>query len=130
MPFRCRTIQGKVCHNAPTGRAIAALSHTRTGAWAARRITIARRRTRVSTRIYALPVETTRWNVPGMSHVAFDWEYDEGRSRLLDLYEKGKAKQWNAKDRIDWSLDVDVQSKGFKPDEYMPIFGSPLWEIG
>jgi hypothetical protein len=82
----------------------------------------------VSTRIYALPVETTRWNVPGMTHVAFDWEYDEGRSRLLDLYEKGKAKQWNAKDRIDWSLDVDVQSQGFMPDEYMPIFGSPLWE--
>jgi hypothetical protein len=82
----------------------------------------------VSTRIYALPVETTKWNVPGITHAAFNWEYDEGRDRLLDLYEKGKARQWNARERIDWSLPLDVQSQGFMPDEYMPIFGSPLWE--
>jgi hypothetical protein len=82
----------------------------------------------MSTHRYALPVETTQWTVPGMTHAQFNWEYDEGRHQLLQLYEKGKNKQWNAAERIDWSLDVDVTDQEVMPDYYVPIFGSPAWE--
>ena len=41
----------------------------------------------MSTRIYTLPIEQTRWQVPGGGTTVFDWEYDEGRDRLLGLYE-------------------------------------------
>ncbi|MBW3665853.1 MAG: ferritin-like domain-containing protein, partial [Actinobacteria bacterium] len=82
----------------------------------------------MSTHRYALPVEETQWRIPGHSEAVFNWEYDEGRHRLLNLYEKGKEKQWNANTRIDWSLDVDTTNTDVMPDEYVPIFGSPTWE--
>ncbi|MBW3665708.1 MAG: diiron oxygenase [Actinobacteria bacterium] len=82
----------------------------------------------MSTHRYALPVETTEWRIPGTTEAVFNWEYDEGRDRLLNLYEKGKEKQWNANTRIDWSLDVDTTNTDMMPDEYVPIFGSPTWE--
>ncbi len=82
----------------------------------------------MSTRTYTLPVEQTRWEVPGGGTTIFTWEYDDGRDRLLSLYEKGKLKQWNASERIDWSIEVDIDSPDLVPDEYVPIFGSPLWD--
>ena len=82
----------------------------------------------MSTRHYALPVESTNWVVPGMASAAFNWEYDEGRDRMLSLYEKGKTKQWNTNERIDWSQNIDIESQAFMPDEYIPIFGSSMWE--
>ncbi|HVM18850.1 MAG TPA: ferritin-like domain-containing protein [Egibacteraceae bacterium] len=82
----------------------------------------------MSTRHYALPVESTQWVVPGMANASFNWEYDEARDRMLALYEKGKTKQWNTNERIDWSMDIDIESQAFMPDYYVPIFGSPMWE--
>ena len=82
----------------------------------------------MSTRHYALPIESTQWNVPGMPTAAFNWEYDEGRDRMLSLYEKGKTKQWNTNERIDWSLNIDLESQEFMPDEYIPIYGSRMWD--
>ncbi|HVW35334.1 MAG TPA: hypothetical protein VHL53_22565 [Acidimicrobiia bacterium] len=82
----------------------------------------------MTTRHYALPVETTRWFVEGTTETAFNWEYDEPRDRLLTLYEKGKRKQWDGQTLIDWSLDVDITDQGVFPDTYVPIFGSPTWE--
>ena len=64
----------------------------------------------MSTRIYTLPVDQTSWHVPSGATTVFDWEYDETRDRLLTLYEKGKAKQWNASTRLDWSIEVDPGS--------------------
>jgi P-aminobenzoate N-oxygenase AurF len=81
-----------------------------------------------STRIYTLPIEQTGWQVPSGSTTAFSWEYDEGRDRLLSLYERGKRKQWDAADRIDWSLEVDLDNPLRTPDESVPIFGSRTWE--
>ncbi|HEV8648720.1 MAG TPA: ferritin-like domain-containing protein [Actinomycetes bacterium] len=81
-----------------------------------------------STRIYTLPIEQTGWQVPGGSTTAFSWEYDEGRDRLLSLYDRGKQKQWDAAERIDWSLDVDLDNPLLTPDESVPIFGSRAWE--
>ncbi len=82
----------------------------------------------MTTRHYALPVETTRWFVEGTTETAFNWEYDEPRDQLLTLYEKGKRKQWDAQTLIDWSLDFDIADQGVLPDMYVPIFGSPWWE--
>jgi P-aminobenzoate N-oxygenase AurF len=82
----------------------------------------------MSTRIYTLPVGQTRWEVPSGSTTIFNWEYDEGRDRLLTLYEKGKEKQWNTNKRLDWSIEVDPGSEHNAPDYYIPIFGSGIWE--
>ncbi len=82
----------------------------------------------MTTRHYALPVETTRWSVQGTTETVFNWEYDEPRDRLLTLYEKGKKKQWDAQTLIDWSLDLDMADQGVIPDTYVPIYGSPAWE--
>ncbi len=83
----------------------------------------------MSTHRYAIPVEQTKWELPDTtSHVQFNWEYDEGRDRLLNLYDKGKQKQWDAAERIDWSIDIDPDDVSMMPDEYVPIHGSPLWD--
>ncbi|MFE6156945.1 ferritin-like domain-containing protein [Streptomyces sp. NPDC057889] len=82
----------------------------------------------MSTRIYTLPVEQTRWKVPSGDTTVFSWEYDEGNDRLLALYEKGKSKQWDSSERIDWSIAVDLDSPDLVPDEYVPIYGSQLWD--
>jgi len=82
----------------------------------------------MSTRHYTLPVEQTGWTVPGMAKVQFSWDYDDGRDKLLALYEKGKNKQWNTNERIDWSIEIDLEDQGFTPDEYVSIYGSPMWE--
>src|SRR5688500_7413730 len=82
----------------------------------------------MSTRIYALPVAETGWHLPGGSTTAFDWEYDEGRDRLLHLYERGKQRQWDAAERIDWSHQVDLDNPLGTSDEVVPIFGSRTWD--
>jgi hypothetical protein len=53
----------------------------------------------------------------------FRWEYDDGRAELLNLYRKGKALQWDAEQRIDWSQDLDPENPEGLPDESIPIFG-------
>ena len=82
----------------------------------------------MTTRVYTLPVEQTSWNVPGGAETVFNWEYDEGRDKLLNLYEKGKNKQWNSRERIDWSIEVDQDNPIGGPEVYVPIYGSPTWE--
>ncbi len=77
---------------------------------------------------YALPVEDFEWIVPETFESCFKWEYEDGSASLHRLYEKGKRQQWNAADRIDWSLDLDPENPEELPDEYLPIFGSPVWE--
>ncbi len=82
----------------------------------------------MSTRVYTLPVEQTRWHVQGGAQTVFTWEYDEGRDRLLNLYEKGKTKQWNSRERIDWTTEVDRDNPFELLDAYVPIYGSDVWE--
>ncbi len=82
----------------------------------------------MTTRVYTLPVEQTRWLVDGGAETVFTWEYDEGRDKLLNLYEKGKNKQWNSRERIDWSIPVDHANPIGGPEAYVPIYGSDIWE--
>jgi hypothetical protein len=77
---------------------------------------------------YAKPIEGIEWIVPENFESCFKWEYEDGSESLHRLYEKGKKQQWNASNRIDWSLDLDPENPQELPDEYLPIFGSPLWE--
>ena len=51
--------------------------------------------------LYAVPVEHATWDVPLAGSARFSWEYGDGRERLLALYAKGKASQWDAASRID-----------------------------
>ncbi len=83
----------------------------------------------MSTRTYMLPVEQTEWRVPASEiTTVFNWQYDEGRDKLLTLYEKGKNKQWNATERIDWSQEVNLENPLGFPDYFVSIYGSPTWE--
>jgi hypothetical protein len=83
----------------------------------------------VTTDRYVSPVEPgTTWDVPAAGAARFSWEYDEGRDRLLSLYQKGKDKQWDAQKRIDWDLEVDPINVAGLPDEFNPLFGSGIWE--
>ncbi|MEW2356569.1 ferritin-like domain-containing protein [Spirillospora sp. NPDC029432] len=78
--------------------------------------------------LYSTPVPTDTWNVPMSGDTRFTWEYDGGRDRLLNLYQKGKDKQWDAQKRIDWDLEVDPNNVAQLPEQFNPLFGSDIWE--
>ncbi len=79
--------------------------------------------------IYTTPVSRGTWDVPASGAARFSWEYDDGRQRLLDLYQRGKDKQWDAAKRIDWDQPVvgtgNVTEAG---EEFCPIYGSRQWD--
>ncbi|MFE7130155.1 ferritin-like domain-containing protein [Streptomyces sp. NPDC057638] len=76
---------------------------------------------------YVLPPDSPRWQVPASGAARFTWEYDEGRDRLLALYQKGKDKQWDGAKRIDWDLEVDPYDPLGTPDELLALYGTPYW---
>ncbi len=71
---------------------------------------------------------TETWDVPMSGAARFSWDYDDGRQRLLDLYAKGKEKQWDAASRVDWSLDVDPTNPMDRPEGTNPLYGSRTYE--
>src|SRR5436853_5372709 len=77
---------------------------------------------------YQLPVERTGWTLSGETQTSFTWEYEDERSKLLALYDKGKKQQWDAAERIDWSLDLDPENPQELDDRMIPIYGSPIWD--
>ena len=76
---------------------------------------------------YAMPVDPSEWIIPSRFDSLMRWEYEDGRGSLLNLYEKGKDRQWNGNTRIDWSLDLDPENPQQLPDEQISIFGSDIW---
>ncbi|MGC9500586.1 diiron oxygenase [Streptomyces sp. WG7] len=74
------------------------------------------------------PSVAGHWTVPAGAASTFSWEYDDGRERLLALYQRGKDRQWDAVRRIDWQLDVDPADPLGTPDEALPLYGTPYWE--
>jgi hypothetical protein len=76
---------------------------------------------------HVLAPEKARWAIAGCGETIFSWAYDEGREKLLGLYEKGKDKQWNARHRLDWSHELDPENPIGAPEAYIPIFGSRTW---
>jgi hypothetical protein len=78
--------------------------------------------------LYAVPAEHSTWDVEAHGAARFTWEYDDGRDRLLRLYQKGKDRQWDQVHRIDWDLEVDPTDVLGLPDETIAIFGTPQWD--
>lgn len=82
----------------------------------------------MSTRdLYTRPPADPLWQVPATGAARFSWEYDEGRVRLLSLYQKGKDKQWDGARRIDWELEVDPYDPLGTPDEALTLHGTRHW---
>jgi len=71
--------------------------------------------------IYILPSEPG-WNLDAAGETRFNWDYEDGREKLLALYQKGKDKQWDAEKRIDWDLEVDPYDALGLPDETIAIY--------
>jgi hypothetical protein len=78
--------------------------------------------------LYVTPPERADWDVAMVGSARFSWEYDDGRDRLLALYQKGKDKQWDAVRRIDWDLPVDPGNVLGTPDQSMAIYGTKHWD--
>lgn len=77
---------------------------------------------------YTVPTEMQTWDIAASGAARFNWQqYDAGRERLLALYQKGKDKQWDSTQRIDWSVDLDPDNPLGTPAETIPIFGSDEW---
>ncbi|MHC5703898.1 ferritin-like domain-containing protein [Streptomyces tirandamycinicus] len=76
---------------------------------------------------YTNPPQEPVWSVPAAGHARFSWEYDDGRDRLLALYQKGKDKQWDGAKRIDWDLEVDPYDPLGTPDEALSLYGTRHW---
>ncbi len=77
--------------------------------------------------LYPMPDIDKHWHVPQEYEAVFDWQFDEGRTTLMHLYQKGKDMQWDAVERIDWSQELDPENPMEMPDEAVPIFGSDIW---
>jgi len=77
---------------------------------------------------YVLPVEETNWKFQGAAETAFTWDYDGKSEDLLRLYAKGKQQQWDADERIDWSIDVDPEDPMQMEESVIPLYGTPLWQ--
>ncbi|MBM3570559.1 MAG: ferritin-like domain-containing protein [Alphaproteobacteria bacterium] len=71
----------------------------------------------------------------GMTHAvsakdlvtSFNWEYDEQRPKLVQLYDAAKKQQWDAAVRLDWSQSLDPENPMVMDDMMIPIFGTDLW---
>ncbi|MBF6170055.1 ferritin-like domain-containing protein [Nocardia blacklockiae] len=78
--------------------------------------------------LYTTDPAAPDWSVQSTGQARFTWEYDDGRDRLLALYQKGKDKQWDGAKRIDWSLEVDPYDPLGVPDQGMVVYGTPYWD--
>ncbi|MCW7946983.1 aminobenzoate oxygenase [Streptomyces hygroscopicus] len=68
------------------------------------------------------------WTFPAAGDNFFTWDYDSGRERLLSLYQKGKNKQWDSAQRIDWALEVDPYDALGTPEKTLALYGSRQYE--
>ena len=71
---------------------------------------------------------TPDWIFPMAGNNHFTWNYRDGRDRLLSLYQKGKDKQWDSTQRIDWSIDVDPCDALGTPENTLGLYGSRQYE--
>lgn len=77
--------------------------------------------------LYPIPEIDPRWSVPQGFDAVFDWEFDDGRKRMMHLYQKGKDMQWDALARVNWDEDLDEENPMQIPDEMSGIFYTPIW---
>jgi hypothetical protein len=77
--------------------------------------------------MYRFQPQTSTEGMTVRQDVAYNWEYDNDRQRLARLYENAKRDQWNATERLDWTIDVDPESE-IIPDLAIGIYGTPMWQ--
>ena len=77
---------------------------------------------------YQLTPTGPTWNIDQEMQAVFDFQYSDERDDLLALYAKGKKLQWDAADRIDWSLELDYDNPQGMPEQQISIYGTPLWD--
>ncbi len=77
--------------------------------------------------LYPIPNIDPCWTVPQNFEASFDWEYDDGRKQMMHLYQKGKDMQWDALDRIDWTLALDDENPMQIPDEMGGLAHTAVW---
>jgi hypothetical protein len=68
------------------------------------------------------------WAVPVGGAALFSWDYDPASEQLLALYAKGKQRQWDADERLDWAHESDPDDPLGMPEEFIWIAGTPLWD--
>ena len=79
--------------------------------------------------LYVRSPQDDTWSVEMAGDARFSFEYNDGRERLLSLYQKGKDKQWDAASRIDWDLDIDPDNPlGIYEPEFLPIFEAQTYQ--
>jgi hypothetical protein len=61
----------------------------------------------------------SRLDVPVPMELHWTWEYGSEVEELRNLYEKGKANQWNAERDLDWSTPVSKDAWVLKPEGSM-----------
>ena len=76
---------------------------------------------------YVLPIGQTGWDVKSEFNTSMRWDYDENRENLLKLYDKGKKQQWDAADRIDWSIEMDPDNPMGLDDQGLGITETNTW---
>ena len=76
---------------------------------------------------YVLPIGQTGWDVKSEFNTSMRWDYDENRENLLKLYDKGKKQQWDAADRIDWSIEMDPDNPMGLDDQGLGITETDTW---
>ncbi len=76
---------------------------------------------------YTVPAEETQWRFDGANEISFTWDYDAQSESLLALYAKGKAQQWDAASRIDWTIPVDPEDPMQMDESVLPLYGTDLW---
>jgi P-aminobenzoate N-oxygenase AurF len=68
------------------------------------------------------------WTLESQTRAVFSWRYDDHRAKLIDLYQRGKDRQWDAASRIDWAAPADPADCFGMGDARIPIAGTPLWQ--
>ena len=58
--------------------------------------------------------------------VTYTWGYEETREHLRDLYRRACTSQWVADEKLDFSIDVDLE-KPMAPEPLHPLFGSDIY---
>lgn len=75
----------------------------------------------------ATPTAEIPQTVVGIADFSLPDPFARREPKLWSMYERGKEKQWNASERIDWSLDVDPENPLEMDDQAMPLYGSDIY---
>ena len=77
---------------------------------------------------YGIKPDSDMWIVPQSYDTRFTWTYSDDRQDLLNLYAKGKQKQWDAEYRIDWDQEIDWENPQGMPNELFVLNGWAPYE--